>query len=247
MKVKMMTLPNAVTLANLLCGTLGIVSMVSLPSGRALEVSFVLMVAAAVFDFLDGFVARLTRQYSEVGRQLDSLADMVSFGVLPTLVAMKVYYLMGGYGAWGAVMLLIAACAALRLAKFNVSDDQTTEFEGLPTPACALLVGSVGWTLARMLPVTAAGYTQWAVLAAVVVLALLMVSRIRMFSLKFEGFGFRRNAVRYVFLLMALIMVLILGMTGIGAAILLYILYSIIIWVFGRPMCRSHAARGEGR
>ncbi len=243
----MMTLPNAVTLANLLCGTLGIVSMVSLPSGRALEVSFVLMIAAAVFDFLDGFVARLTRQYSEVGRQLDSLADMVSFGVLPTLVAMKVYYLLGGYGAWGAVMLILAACAALRLAKFNVSDDQTTEFEGLPTPACALLVGSVGWTLSRMLPVAVAGYAQWTVLAAVVVLALLMVSRIRMFSLKFDGFGFGRNAVRYVFLIVALVMVLIFGMTGIGTAILLYILYSILIWLFRCLLYRSHAAHGGDR
>ena len=104
MKAKLITLPNIITLANLLCGTLGIISMVSLQSAGALRVAFVLMLAAALFDFLDGFVARLTGQYSPVGAQLDSLADMVSFVVLPTVVAMKIYYLAGGYGAWSAVM-----------------------------------------------------------------------------------------------------------------------------------------------
>ena len=138
MKAKLITLPNIITLANLLCGTLGIISMVSLQSAGALRVAFVLMLAAALFDFLDGFVARLTGQYSPVGAQLDSLADMVSFVVLPTVVAMKIYYLAGGYGAWSAVMLLITACGALRLARFNVSDDQKREFVGLPVPACAL-------------------------------------------------------------------------------------------------------------
>ena len=200
MKAKLITLPNIITLANLLCGTLGIISMVSLQSAGALRVAFVLMLAAALFDFLDGFVARLTGQYSPVGAQLDSLADMVSFVVLPTVVAMKIYYLAGGYGAWSAVMLLITACGALRLARFNVSDDQKREF----------------------------------VLAAGVVLALLMVSPVSMFSLKFEGFGFAGNEVRYTYLLVSLVIVLVAGMPGVGLAILLYILYSLVIWLVGR-------------
>ena len=221
MKAKLITLPNIITLANLLCGTLGIISMVSLQSAGALRVAFVLMLAAALFDFLDGFVARLTGQYSPVGAQLDSLADMVSFVVLPTVVAMKIYYLAGGYGAWSAVMLLITACGALRLARFNVSDDQKREFVGLPVPACALFVGAFGWYMSGRIGLPAAAWMQWAVLAAGVVLALLM-------------FGFAGNEVRYTYLLVSLVIVLVAGMPGVGLAILLYILYSLVIWLVGR-------------
>ena len=159
---------------------------------------------------------------------------MVSFVVLPTVVAMKIYYLAGGYGAWSAVMLLITACGALRLARFNVSDDQKREFVGLPVPACALFVGAFGWYMSGRIGLPAAAWMQWAVLAAGVVLALLMVSPVRMFSLKFEGFGFAGNEVRYTYLLVSLVIVLVAGMPGVGLAILLYILYSLVIWLVGR-------------
>lgn len=234
MKAKLITLPNIITLANLLCGTVAVISMVSLPSAGALRVAFVLMLAAALFDFLDGFVARLTGQYSPVGAQLDSLADMVSFVVLPTIIAMKIYYLAGGYGAWSAVMLLITACGALRLARFNVSDDQKREFVGLPVPACALFVGAFGWYMSGRVGFPAAAWMQWAVLAAGAALALLMVSPVRMFSLKFEGFGFAGNEVRYTYLLVSLVIVLVAGMPGVGLAILLYILYSFVTWLVER-------------
>ena len=128
MKAKLITLPNIITLANLLCGTVAVISMVSLPSAGALRVAFVLMLAAALFDFLDGFVARLTGQYSPVGAQLDSLADMVSFVVLPTIIAMKIYYLAGGYGAWSAVMLLITACGAVGVPPAERSSDTGSTF-----------------------------------------------------------------------------------------------------------------------
>ncbi|HIW98083.1 MAG TPA: CDP-alcohol phosphatidyltransferase family protein [Candidatus Tidjanibacter gallistercoris] len=234
MRTRLVTLPNLITLANLLCGTLGIVSMVSLQSAEALRTAFVLTMAAAVFDFLDGFAARLTGQYSAVGAQLDSLADMVSFAVLPTLVAMKVYYLTGGHGAWSAVLLLIALCGALRLARFNVSDDRGTEFRGLPVPACALLVGAAGWFASGRIGLPAAGWVQWFVLAAGAALALLMVSSVRMFSLKFAGFGWRGNEVRYVFLAVSLVIVAVAGVPGVGLAVVLYILYSLAV----RAACR---------
>ena len=230
MKAKLITLPNIITLANLLCGTVAVISMVSLPSAGALRVAFVLMLAAALFDFLDGFVARLTGQYSPVGAQLDSLADMVSFVVLPTIIAMKIYYLAGGYGAWSAVMLLITAW----LARFNVSDDQKREFVGLPVPACALFVGAFGWYMSGRVGFPAAAWMQWAVLAAGAALALLMGSPVRMFSLKFEGFGFAGNEVRYTYLLVSLVIVLVAGMPGVGLAILLYILYSLVTWLVER-------------
>ena len=227
MKMKLITLPNIITLGNLLCGTLGIVSMVSLQSAQALHTAFVFMLAAALCDFWDGFVARITGQYSSIGAQLDSLADLVSFGVLPTLIAMKVCYLAGGTGAWSAVMLLIVVCAALRLARFNVSDDQKSEFVGLPVPACALLIGSVGWYFAGEAGAAWPDYLPWVVLAGGVVLAGLMVSPLRMFALKFEGFGFAANAVRYTFLFMALVLILLFDMAGIGLAVVLYILVSL--------------------
>lgn len=234
MGTRLITLPNMVTLANLLCGTLGVVGMVSLQSHESLRVAFILMIAAAAFDFLDGFAARLTKQYSALGAQLDSLADMVSFVVLPTIIAMKVYYLAGGYGLWSAVMLLIVLCGALRLARFNVSDDQQTEFTGLPVPACALLIGSAGWYASSHMGIPVQGYVQWITLAAGVALALLMVSPVRMFSLKFQGFGFEANAKRYVFLLMSLAIIIIAGVAGIGLCIILYILSSTVMWLAGR-------------
>lgn len=229
MKTKMITLPNIITLGNLLCGTLGIVSMVSLQSAQALHTAFVFMLAAALCDFWDGFVARITGQYSSIGAQLDSLADLVSFGVLPTLIGMKVFYLAGGEGAWSAVMLLIVVGAALRLAKFNVSDDQKTEFVGLPVPACALLVGSVGWYFASHAIGAYPAWLPWVILACGVGLAWLMVSPLRMFALKFDGFGFAANAVRYTFLLMALVLILLFNMAGIGLSVLLYILVSLAL------------------
>lgn len=233
MKTRFITLPNAITLLNLICGTLGVVSMVSLQSPQALRIGFVLMLAAAVFDFLDGFAARLTRQYSALGAQLDSLADMVSFGVLPTIIAMKVYYIAGGCGWWSALMLLGVICAALRLARFNVSDDQKTVFKGLPVPAFALLVGAAGWYAAGRAGLPAPACASWIILVCVVVLSLLMVSPVGMFSLKFDGFGLRRNAVRYVYLAMSLVIILFTGVKGIGLAIVLYILSSLIMWLAG--------------
>ena len=231
MKIKLFTIPNLLTLSNLLCG---MIATVAILTDGDLHLAFWLLVLAAVFDFFDGFTARLLHQSSPIGLQLDSLADMVSFVVLPTVVAMKIYYLAGGYGAWSAVMLLITACGALRLARFNVSDDQKREFVGLPVPACALFVGAFGWYMSGRIGLPAAAWMQWAVLAAGVVLALLMVSPVSMFSLKFEGFGFAGNEVRYTYLLVSLVIVLVAGMPGVGLAILLYILYSLVIWLVGR-------------
>ena len=230
---RLITLPNIITLGNLLCGTVAIISIISLQSPQALRTAFLLMLAAAVCNFLDGFTARLTKQYSTIGAQLDSLADMVSFAVLPTIIAMKIYYIAGGHGVWSALLLLIAACGALRLARFNASDDHGGDFRGLPVPACALLIGAAGWYASSRVGMPASPAMQWVVLAAGVVLALLMVSRIRMFSLKFNGFGFRTNAVRYTFLLMSAIMIAVTGMTGIGLAVILYILYSLIAGIAG--------------
>lgn len=234
MKSRLITLPNIVTLANLLCGSVAIIGMVSLQSHEALRVAFVLMMAAAVFDFLDGFVARLTGQYSEIGAQLDSLSDMVSFVLLPTIISMKVYYIVGGHGWWSAILLIIAVCGALRLARFNAEDNHASDFRGLPVPACALFVGAAGWYASSYIGMPVSAYMQWVVLAVGVVLALLMVSSVKMFSLKFDGVGFSRNAVRYVFLLMAFVIIVVAGVPGVGLAVVLYVLSSLVMWLAAR-------------
>ncbi len=255
MKVKLFTLPNIITLLNLACGTSAIILMTTLTGEgetlaermqEPLMAAFILMLASAVFDFLDGFAARLTGQYSKLGVQLDSLADMVSFGVLPSIIALRIFHITAenasnaaaGEGWWGAVILVMAAFSALRLAKFNIDDSQKTEFEGLPTPANALLVGSAGWYAALYMPAQLPSYAPWVVLGCVVVLSWLLISPVRMFSLKFAGFGFRENIVKYIFIVCAILLVVFFRMTGIGMAIVLYILTSLIMWP-ARPRRRE--------
>ena len=231
MKAKLITLPNIITLANLLCGTLGIISMVSLQSAGALRVAFVLMLAAALFDFLDGFVARLTGQYSPVGAQLDSLADMVSSGVAPTAVMLTLAWQAGSSwwaadtgGPWSWIVLLLAVGTALRLAKFNIDDTQRTEFCGLPSPAAAMLCASLGM-LAECYGLTLLRET---VLAVAVVVGLLMISDVRMFALKFHGFGWKGNELRYGFIIAAVVTAVLLRGYAVPAIIVLYILVSLV-------------------
>lgn len=231
MKIKLFTLPNIITLMNLACGSLAVVVLITLPTADAMKTAFVLMLAAAVFDFCDGLAARLTGQYSKLGVQLDSLADMVSFGLLPSVIAFNVFRMTGGEGWWGAATLFIAAFSALRLGKFNIDESQKTEFEGLPTPANAILVGAVGWFVAVNPAVAYPAWTPWVVIGCSLLLSWLLISPIRMFSLKFEGLGLRKNAVRYIFLLCAATMVALFGLSGFAPAIVLYIVYSATLWL----------------
>lgn len=229
MKSKLFTWPNIITLLNLLSGTVAVIAMVSLHSQQALKLSFVLILAAVVFDFLDGFVARLTHSASPIGLQLDSLADMVSFGLLPAIIAMKLFYILGGNGIWSALLLTLPLSAALRLARFNVEADSAPAdyFKGLPVPAVALFIASVGW-YADPLVSLASDSAPWICLACGLLLALLMISSVKMFSLKFHDFSFRNNAVRYIFLLFSIVFVAIAGILGIALSILLYVLFSVI-------------------
>ena len=219
-KIRLYTIPNAITLMNLLCGC---VSAFFVFHGD-LQTAFLLVCAAAVFDFLDGFAARLLKQYSAVGVQLDSLADMVSFGFVPAAMLLVMYQNGGGVGATGWLAFLVAAFSALRLAKFNIDDRQSDEFIGLPTPACALLVGSLG-------DLQAGGVIfigHWWVLAAAGALCFLLVSPIRMFSLKFHSWGFGDNVLRYCFLAASLAALILLGAGGIAVSIAGYIVISSI-------------------
>jgi CDP-diacylglycerol--serine O-phosphatidyltransferase len=227
MKIKYFTLPNILTLANLLCGVFASLTTVASiwdPS-ISLAVPLLFILASALFDFLDGFAARLTGQYSPLGVQLDSLADMVSFGLTPSLILVALYNNAGGVGWWWLLALGVVLCSALRLARFNIDEEQRDSFIGLPTPALAIAVGSLAWA------VEAGDLTlsPSVLLAISIVGAWLLISPIRMFSFKFKSFAIGENAVRFGFLAFALTIVIIGGLSALWCAIAAYIAISLIL------------------
>lgn len=175
-------IPNTITCGNFLCGAVGIVFAFE---GR-LELSFVMMLAAAVCDFCDGLAARLLNAYSDVGKELDSLSDVVSFGLLPSIMLSMLYVDAVG-PALGLFPLLLGCFSALRLAKFNIDERQHESFLGLPTPASAIICGSlasfVSMTPDSFLASWCAG--KWFLPLLTLVLCLLVVSDVPMFSMKF--------------------------------------------------------------
>lgn len=229
MKIRLFTIPNMLTLCNLLCGAMSAVS--ALVWGD-LQTAFLLVIASAVFDFFDGFSARLLNQYSAIGVQLDSLADMISFGFAPAAVMMSLFTQADAWCEWSAVMskvgyvvpLMITAFSALRLAKFNIDDTQHTEFEGLPTPANALLCMSLGMLAEAGLM----NITREVIVVLSVVMSLLLICPIRMFSLKFEGFGWENNGLRYLFLLLAIAVIAVDYRYAVTVIMTLYIVISAI-------------------
>lgn len=231
MKVRFFTVPNLLTLGNLLCGSYAAVVLIA---DQNLYMAMLLIVAAALFDFCDGFAARLLHCASPIGVQLDSLADMVSFGLVPSLALYTLYdtapaLLPLGDGAAAAarfVTLIVVAFSALRLAKFNIDDTQHTEFCGLPTPANALLCLSLG-VLAQEGTLTL--HREVIVLLAVVT-ALLLISPIRMFALKFKSFGWSGNELRYTFIAMSVVLAIVFGFAAVPAIIALYIVVSTLRW-----------------
>ena len=221
MKIRLFTLPNFITLGNLFCGTLATVSV--LVNGD-LTTAFWLIVAAAVCDFFDGMVARLMGLSCPLGVQLDSLADDISFGLAPSAVLFSLFHRLNAHllPDWvGYLCFLFAAFAALRLAKFNIDEEQHTEFRGLPTPAATLFVVAMGWSVEHS--GIMAGVNVWGVLVTTLVLALVMVSNLPMFSLKFKGFGWKGNELRYLFMVFSLALLLMFGVESVLLIIGTYI------------------------
>ena len=239
MKIRLFTIPNMLTLANLLCGAVAVTLLGEGSCGAA--AAFALVAAAAVFDFCDGFAARLLHSSSAIGVELDSLADMVSFGLVPAL-ALKSLWCSAPqlWDGWPAVFgeifcyvpLLIAAFSALRLAKFNVDDTQHTEFEGLPTPANALLCTS----LAMLAATGRITLTREAIVAVSLVMSCMLISPVRMFSLKFKGFGWRENALRYVFMAVSACIIIFCPAYSATAVIVLYMAVSVVRWLLPAEM-----------
>ena len=232
MKIRLFTIPNCITLANLLCGIGSIIfSLVY----NDLQMAFALILASAVCDFCDGFAARLLNQYSAVGVQLDSLADMVSFGVAPSIAMSVLCGMMpsafGLSDCWVEVLcyipFIIAAFSALRLAKFNIDETQKEEFEGLPTPGSAILCMSLAALCERYDLVVD---VEWLVMISVLV-ATLLISPIRMFSFKFKSWRWGDNKLRYIFLCVAILALCVLRLYSIPLIIVLYVALSTVRWV----------------
>lgn len=233
MKIRFFTVPNILTLCNLLCGIMAVIYTVMQFASAEFELAVPLffMLGSAFFDYLDGFSARLLNQYSALGVQLDSLADMVSFGLLPSLLLAVMFDKAGdGESWWTMVTFSVALCSALRLAKFNIDDSQKTSFEGLATPPCALLVGSLAYWFTKDFGGVPMSREAIAVLS--LVLSWLLISPIRMFSLKFAGFGFTGiNIVRYLFLALSLVLLIVGGLKMVWCIIIIYVLTSFVMWI----------------
>ena len=177
-------IPNAITCMNLMCGALGVLAALK----GWLDIAFLLMIQGAIFDFLDGLAARILNAYSSIGKELDSLADLITFGFLPSVM---LYKCMDMYhpGEWYCFLpFIILVFSALRLAKFNVDERQSENFIGLPTPACAMLCGSFAIVSYLDINNIVGVFTEstWMIPVGAAILSLLLVSEIPMFSMKFK-------------------------------------------------------------
>ena len=213
--------PNAITSLNLLFGCMACIAALS--KGCLVApyiVAFELIALSAVADFLDGLVARWLYAVSAIGKELDSLADLVSFGLAPALI---LYSMMPEDGPWAFFALLLPVFGALRLARFNVDTNQATTFTGLPIPANAIFwIGFTDWYYQYDCPV-------WIVVLLIVVMSLLMVCPLRMFSLKMHNLSsLKENWAQYLQIVATVAFVVLMGLPGLAAAIALYVLLSII-------------------
>ena len=244
-------IPNILTLLNLLSGTIAIIFAVN----NELEIAAYLVFLGIFFDFFDGFAARLLNVQGELGKQLDSLADVVTSGVVPGIVMYQLILksvhenwingLSCEIGNWVSFEeshwhwlpffgLLITLAAAYRLAKFNIDERQTSSFIGLPTPASALVVLSLPLILeySSIDLVIAIIHNKWFLIALTLLLSYLMNAEIPLFSLKFKDYSWENNKIKYIFILLTLGLIISFQFVAIPLVILLYIFLSIILSCF---------------
>jgi CDP-diacylglycerol--serine O-phosphatidyltransferase len=186
------------------------------------------ILAAAVFDFFDGFAARLLGVQSDIGQQLDSLADLVTFGVLPSFI---VFYLIQASGVPAYlpyIGFLIGIQSAIRLAKFNVDERQTERFIGLPTPANALFFSTLPLLGQKVAFLSEIWNNPWVLSALTLIFSYLLTAELPLLALKFKHFGWKQNEFRYLMLLISLAGIAIWGWAGIPIAVISYIFLSMI-------------------
>ena len=232
-------IPNLITLSNLTCGVIAIFCAVQ----GLLVIAALFVLLGAFFDFFDGMTARLLHVQSPLGKELDSLSDVVTFGVAPGFIAFSILDdVVPGY-LWllPFVALLIPAFSSYRLAKFNIDERQTSSFIGLPTPANALIWLSLGtmhsisksswmWSVAGW-PVydkiSVVTENTWFLVVLILLLCVALVAELPLFSLKFHNLSWADNKVRFIFLISAVILIAIFGILAIPFVMILYIILSI--------------------
>ncbi|WBO84642.1 CDP-alcohol phosphatidyltransferase family protein [Hymenobacter yonginensis] len=247
-------LPNALTCLNLLCGCVALTFILgmtpaqiegggpsyifSADTWRPLVLAAYLIGIAAIADFLDGLVARALHVSSPIGKDLDSLADMVSFGVVPGAILFKLLQqVLPMYGlplGLAYLAFTISIFSALRLAKFNNDTRQSDSFIGLPTPACTLVVASLPLILTYdSFGVSALILNPWVLLGLTLLLSGLLVAEIPLFALKFKNLTWQDNSLRFVFLLLSVGLLVGLQSAAVPLIVLLYVLLSVV-----RPAAR---------
>jgi CDP-diacylglycerol---serine O-phosphatidyltransferase len=252
-------IPNFLTCCNLLCGCLGIIFCLSEFSSRSILSNLcfaaVLIFIACVFDFLDGFIARLLKVQSPIGKELDSLADVVTFGVLPGMILFKLFsdfspeiQIYTNIYELSFIALLIPVFSALRLAKFNIDIRQSESFIGVPTPANAILIASLplivnsrlpdfynlpvpplaGIDLGFFDPIISFILNPFFLTGLTLLMSYLLVAELPLFALKFKNFKWAGNEIRFVFLGMSVLLLIALKWLGIPIIIFLYIILSVV-------------------
>lgn len=235
-------IPNTLTSLNLFCGT--IATILAIESYHLLLYSSFFIGIATIFDFTDGLSARILKAYSPMGKELDSIADMVSFGLAPTAVMYQLlrkaqdipadttlFQLQSEQLLFFIPVFLIAIFSGIRLAKFNVDTRQTESFIGLATPANAIMIASlpVIHTYQSDLPFTEELLgNKFFFVSYSIIVSYLLISEIPMFSLKFKDLKFKGNQIRYIFLIISAICIVIFYTLAIPLIILFYILLSVI-------------------
>lgn len=224
-------IPNVLTCGNLVSGCLSILFVASGMPVKAAVMVFV----AGLFDFLDGFVARLLHAHSPIGADLDSLSDVVSFGVAPGFIMYWLmchafdlpYFSLFGYNLLSCLAFLLPVFAAIRLAKFNIDDTQKTLFRGIPAPGMAIFVASLPLALSQSGHLTDGSLGYWACLGMTLIFSFMMVCRQRFFSFKMKSAKWKGNEVRWIFLLVAFVSLLVFKFVALPFVMVLYVLLSV--------------------
>ncbi len=231
--IRLFSIPNLMTCGNLLCGCLGIVF-----SFRGdLLLSGYLILFAGVLDFFDGFAARLLKQSSPIGKELDSLADMVTFGVLPSMILFQLLERTTTSLDISAMMLsfsafILSVFSGLRLAKFNIDTRQSDSFIGVPTPANAILVASLPFILRNHPEFETWIINQYVLVGYTLLMSYLLICELPLLAFKFKSFKWDDNQLKYIFILLAVILLFLLKFAAIPLIVALYIVLSVFQRIF---------------
>lgn len=210
-------IPNAITMLNLFTGSIAVYHAFN----GNFRISFFAVLIAGLFDFLDGLAARALKAHSSIGKELDSLADVISFGLTPGVIAFSLLERSAYPEELKFAGFIIPVFSALRLAKFNIDEHQSSSFIGLPTPANAIFWGGIGYSFSDQLITN-----PWLVLLLSFLLSGLLVSRFPMFALKFSNLNWTQNKMQYIFLLGCIALLFILKTNAFAPIIAWYILSS---------------------